>query len=99
MEGKNILDESINNDVKNVTIENEIVQEQEKLPKIQPRKQKNTFKEKNCKVISYDELTHNLDISFDGYGIRMKNIFNFVGNEVVVKYKGEIGTSKFECKL
>lgn len=96
MEEKMILDESvIMEDVKEETHEETI---QEKLPKIQPRK-KYEFKEKECKVISYNKILGTLDIKFDEYGIRIKDVKDFSGNTVIVKYKGEIGKSNFEYKI
>ena len=96
MEEKMILDESvIMEEVKEETHEEVI---QEKLPKIQPRK-KYEFKEKECKVIAYNKRTHTLDVKFEGYGIRIKDVKDFSGDTVVIKYKGEIGKPNFEYKL
>lgn len=96
MEEKMILDESvIMEDVKEETHEEVI---QEKLPKIQPRK-KNEFKEKKCKVIAYNKRTETLDVRFDSYGIRIKNVKDFNGDIATIKYKGEIGKPNFEYKL
>lgn len=97
MEDKIVLNESACAEEAKIETQGEITQE--KLPEIRPRKQKNAYKAKLCKVISYDEIAHSLDISFDGYGVRIKNVSNFRGDEVVVKYKGEIGKPKFEYKL
>lgn len=75
---------------------------QEELPKIHPRKNKNKkeeYKEKECKVINYNKITNSLDISFDGYGIRFKDVKDFNGDTVIVKYKSEIGKKNFEVKL
>ena len=57
------------------------------------RKTKEDFKEKECKVIRYDNSTKSLDINFDGYGIRIRNVKFSYNNDVIVnvKYKGEIG--------
>ena len=52
-----------------------------------------------CKVINYNKITNSLDISFDGYGIRFNGVKDFVGDTVIVKYKGEIGKPNFEYKL
>ena len=57
------------------------------------------FKTKECKVIYYNPKNQNLDIDFDGYGIRVKNITNFIGNTVTVKYKSEIGNADFEFRI
>ena len=93
MEENMILDESV--------IVEEMKEEiQEELPKIQPRKKnKIEYKEKECKVINYNKITNSLDISFDGYGIRFNDVKDFVGDTVIVKYKGEIGKPNFEYKL
>lgn len=73
---------------------------QKELPKSQSRKKtKYDYKEKECKVIGYNKITNSLDISFSGYGIRINNVKDFQGDTVVIKYKGEIGKSNFECKL
>lgn len=96
MEEKMILDESvIMEDTKEETREEVI---QEKLPKIQPRK-KYEFKEKECKVIAYNKCNNTLDVNFDGYGVRIKDVKNFEGDTVLIKYKGEIGKPNFEIKL
>lgn len=72
----------------------------EELPRVQPRKKnKNDYKEKECKVISYNSRNNTLDVKFDRYGIRIKNVKFFDGNTVKVKYKGEIGKPNFECRL
>jgi len=60
---------------------------------------KGTFKIKDCKVISYNKETQNLDVKFNGYGIRIKNVKNFAGTIATIKYKGEIGKPNFECKV
>ena len=59
----------------------------------------NGFKTKVCKVIAYNKRTNTLDVKFDGYGIRIKDVKDFSGNTVELKYKGEIGKSNFEYKL
>ena len=69
-----------------------------------PKKPKNNFKNngfktKECKVIAYNKRTNTLDVKFDGYGIRIKDVKDFIGNAVEVKYKGEIGKPNFEYKL
>ena len=72
---------------------------EEKLPKIQSRKTKNEYKEKECKVITYNKRNQTLDIKFGKYGIRIKDVKDFNGESVIVKYKGEIGKPNFEYKL
>lgn len=62
-------------------------------------KQKNGFKTKKCKVISYDKRTKRLDVDFDGYGVRITNVEDFEGEFASIKYKGEIGNPNFECKF
>ena len=69
-----------------------------------PKKPKNNFKNngfktKVCKVIAYNKRTNTLDVKFDGYGIRIKDVKDFSGDTVEVKYKGEIGKPNFEYKL
>lgn len=66
---------------------------------VQKNKNKNNFKEKSCKVISYNPRNNTLDVNFDGYGIRVKNVKDFAGSVATLKYKGEIGRSNFEYKL
>lgn len=97
MEENMILNESMDTANETETTHEEIIQEE--LPKIQPRKTKNQFKEKECKVIRYNKLTKTLDISFDGYGIRVKNVKDFSGDLVTIRYKGEIGKPNFEYKI
>lgn len=72
---------------------------QEKLPNNQYHKRKNNFKEKTCNVIAYNKSENTLDVKFDNFGIRIKNVKDFNGNTVSVKYKGEIGKPNFEYKL
>lgn len=93
MEENIILDESVVVE----EINEEVIQEE--LPKIQPRKNKNQFKEKECEVIKYNKLTKTLDIKFDGYGIRIKDVEDFTDKVAIIKYKGEIGKCNFEYKL
>lgn len=59
----------------------------------------NGFKTKKCKVIAYDKESKFLDVYFDNYGIRIKNVDEIVGDFIDVKYKGEIGKSNFKFKL
>lgn len=64
-----------------------------------PKKQKPSYSEKICKVISYDKKAKTLDVSFDGFGIRLSNVDNFDGDKATIKYKGKIGKSNFTYKL
>lgn len=57
------------------------------------------FKTENCKVLSYNVTTKELDIDFCGFGIRLYEINKDIGETVDIKYRGKIGTSNFECKL
>lgn len=91
-----VLDEFINEEESKKNDEKIV---QEKLPKIQPKKSRNDFKTKECNVIAYNKITNTLDINFDGYGIRIKDVADFTGDTVTIKYKGEIGKSNFEYKL
>lgn len=98
MEENMILDESLIVEEVKEEIHEEVIQAE--LPKIQPRKKfKNDYKTKECKVISYNKRNNTLDIKFDGYGIRIKDVKDFSGDTVEVKYKGEIGKPNFEYKL
>ena len=98
MEESKTLDESVIVEEMKEEIPKEEIQEE--LPKIQPRKKNRIeYKEKECKVINYNKITNYLDISFDGYGIRFNDVKDFVGDPVIVKYKGEIGKPNFEYKL
>ena len=69
-----------------------------------PKKPKNNFKNygfkiKECKVIAYNKHSNTLDVKFDGYGIRIKDVKDFSGDTVELKYNGEIGKPNFEYKL
>lgn len=65
-----------------------------------PKKPKNNgFKEKRCRVIDFDHKNQTLDVKFDGYGIRIKNVKEFNGDFATVKFKGEIGKPNFQYKL
>lgn len=71
------------------------------LPKTRCRKPKDDFKEKECEIISYNQNTKSLDVKFDGYGIRIKNVESFHNNSTMVKikYKGNIGMPDFVMKV
>lgn len=85
---------------KDICTESLEISENEDITKKSKRQStKNDFKEKECPVISYNKYSKTLDIMFDNYGVRIKNIDNFVGNKVDIKYKGEIGKPNFEIKL
>lgn len=83
------------------TEKKEIINSLDKTTKARSRKTKEDFKEKECKVIRYDNSTKSLDINFDGYGIRIRNVKFSYNNDVIVnvKYKGEIGKSNFIVKV
>lgn len=70
-----------------------------RINKVKNNYKNNEFKSKMCDVIAYDEDKHTLDVRFERYGIRIKNIENFNGNTAEVKYKGEIGKPNFEYRL
>lgn len=57
------------------------------------------FKTENCRVLSYNVTTKELDIDFCGFGIRLHGVNKEIGDTVDIKYRGKIGTSNFECKL
>lgn len=57
------------------------------------------YKTKKCNVLSYNADTKELDIDFSGYGIRLYNVSENIGASVNIKYRGEIGTSNFICRL
>lgn len=98
MEEKNlILDEVVTPMEETETKEASV---NEKLPKKPKNSFKNNgFKSKECKVIAYNKRTDILDINFDGYGIRIKNVKGFSGDVITIKYKGEIGKPNFEYKI
>lgn len=64
-----------------------------------PKRQRNIFRTKECRVIEYNPVTKNLDVDFDGYGIRIPNAENVTGGTVAVKYKGQIGKPNFSYRL
>lgn len=57
------------------------------------------FKTKKCKVLSYNKGTKELDIDFCGHGVRLYNVTKNVKDLVDIKYRGEIGTPSFKCRL
>lgn len=73
----------------------------EKNTKLRSRKSKDEFKEKECEIINYNKYTKTLDIRFNDYGIRLKDVNAFLNNNgiVTVKYKGEIGKPNFTVKV
>ena len=63
-------------------------------------RKKEDYKVKECKVIHYNKNTKTLDVRFDKYGIRLKDIDDVeINDTVLIKYKGEIGKPDFEYKL
>lgn len=88
---------------------NEVVSTMEETEKkeevLLPKKPKNNFKNiefktKKCDVIAYNKRTKALDIKFDKYGIRIKNVNDFNDDATVeIKYKGEIGKPNFKYKM
>jgi len=77
----------------------EIPENEDITKKVKRQSPKNDFKEKECPIISYNKHFKTLDVMFDNYGIRLKNIESFAGNTVNIKYKGEIGKPDFEFKI
>lgn len=73
----------------------------EKPLKSHSRKQKEEFNEKVCEIICYNQHQKTLDIKFDEYGIRIKNVesFNKTGTTIKIKYKGTIGTPGFMVEV
>lgn len=64
-----------------------------------PKKQRGNFKTMECKVISYNKNSRTLDVKFNKYGIRIKDVDFNDGDSVTVKYKGEIGKPNFIYKI
>lgn len=69
-----------------------------------PKKNKNSlkkteYKEKECRVIRHNRKNCTLDIMFDNYGIRLKNVENIAGDIITIKYKSEIGKPGFRIEL
>ena len=63
-------------------------------------RRKEDYKVKECKVMRYNKNTKTLDVRFDKYGIRLKDIDDVeINDTVLVKYKGEIGKSDFSIKI
>lgn len=91
MNNEQVLNENISAETAN----------KEKNTKSRYRKTKDEFKEKNCEVINYNKHAKTLDIKFNEYGIRIKNVDSFNSNNgfAIVKYKGEIGKSNFVVKV
>jgi len=59
----------------------------------------NDFITQTCKVLSYNSKSKNLDVDFNGYGIRIKNIKDFKDDIATIKYKGKFGTANFVVTL
>ena len=68
-----------------------------------PAKKKNKNKDwqtKKCKVLTYSKISKTLGILFDGYGVEIHGVTDYEGcSDIVVKYKGKIGTPDFEVRL
>lgn len=86
----------IETEVKADEILSEAEKDESTKKKLKTNLRKDEFKTKECPVISYNKHSNTLDIMFDKYGIRIKNVKDFIGNIVNVKYKGEIGKPNFE---
>ncbi|MDE6491550.1 MAG: hypothetical protein K2L37_00155, partial [Lactobacillus sp.] len=86
MEYENTMD--IQNEPKTDTT---VERNEEEAPTDIPKKQRGNFKTMECKVISYNEKLKTLDVNFSGYGIRIKDVPNFYGDTVTIRYKGDIG--------
>ncbi len=71
----------------------------EKKDSKEPKSKDIGFKNKECSVIQYNENLKILDVNFDGYGIRIKDVPNVGGSTVTIKYRGEIGKPNFCCKM
>lgn len=69
----------------------------ENLP--QKPKKNNNFKIMSCKVLNFNKHTHDLDVDFDGYGIRIHNVKECFDDSIELKYKGSIGKPNFVYKL
>ncbi len=89
----------IETEVKADEILSEAEKDESTKKKLKTNLRKDEFKTKECPVISYNKHSNTLDIMFDKYGIRIKNVKDFIGNIVNVKYKGEIGKPNFEIAL
>lgn len=84
----------------NPDINNPIPDDEKKIAKNETaKKNKGSYKTVECRVLSYDGKTMALDIDFNGYGIRIKNVKDFYGDSVTIKYRGEIGKPNFDFKL
>lgn len=58
------------------------------------------YKIAKCKILSYNKKTKELDINYNGYGIRIKNVCNINDSDTIeLKIKGEIGKPNFSYKL
>ena len=85
-------------------MEEEIIKQNNELSrnlKTRTKKKKDDFKEKECSVINYNNSLKTLDINFDGYGIKIRDVkhFSYPTTTVRVKYKSEIGQPDFSIKL
>lgn len=86
--------------IEEVTKTNILNNEKELNQLSQKKTKNNTYKEKECKVISFNKQNGTLDVLFDRFGIRIKNVDFYNGSSfATVLYKGEIGKSNFEYKL
>lgn len=56
-------------------------------------------KVKNCKVIEYNPVLKELDVEFDGFGIRISAVDEFNSKIAKVEYSSEIGKSDFKYSL
>lgn len=81
---------------------NDTIDTSEKIIKTRSRKSREEFIEKECEVIYYDSHKKTLDIKFNKYGVRIRNV-ELIDNKdhatIKIKYKGEIGKPNFIIKV
>lgn len=94
-----MVENELNSEKSILTESSETSENDDKLKNSKRQSTKNDFKVKECSVISYNKHSKTLDIMFDNYGIRLKNIETFTENTINIKYKGELGRPDFEIKL
>ena len=67
--------------------------------KIGHRKNCPIYREKLCKVISYDPVRKTMNVTFDSHNIQLKEVDSYNSDVVIVEYSGEIGTPDFTFRL
>ena len=109
-ENADIKETKYNNgtNVKGAGTKAEEIKEESTTIKTEPEKEKKKpgnlnvngqYKTENCKVLSFNPATKELDIEFKGYGVRLYYSGVINSAYIPVRYYGEIWKPGFKCQV